>query len=198
MAPPRRSGRVSWIAALAFAAGAGVALMSGRIVALSDSPLGELLGAEQQALPKPPPALGRPAAGSASETPAAGSASETPAVDRASETPAVRQPDSLTTVAGTRASTNVEIVHRSLPALDEVRSELKRLAPTLRRCVRSPALGLDVDFSIDGVTGRVRQLDVRAPALTPGRLECVKEGLSDLQVAPFVSSELTYRHRYAW
>jgi CBS domain-containing protein len=100
--------------------------------------------------------------------------------------------------AAPSTSGNLEIVKRSLPAPQEVREELKRLSPSLSRCVRSPAAGLDVDLTVDGVSGRVSKVDVHAPELTPGRLECLKEGFSDLHVAPFTSEQLKYRHRFVW
>jgi hypothetical protein len=91
-----------------------------------------------------------------------------------------------------------ELVTRNLPALDEVRAELRRLGPSARRCVRDPKQGVELDVSIAGATGRPRQIDVRTPGLTPGMIECTKAALEDLQVAPFTASELSYSHHYAW
>lgn len=91
-----------------------------------------------------------------------------------------------------------ELVKRTLPALDEVRAELRRLGPSVRRCVRDPKAGIELDVTVAGETGRPRQIDVRTPRLTPGMIECTKAAVQDLAVAPFTASELAYSHRYAW
>jgi hypothetical protein len=89
-----------------------------------------------------------------------------------------------------------ERVKRTLPAPDEVRAELTRLAPSVRLCVREPRLELEV--SIAGDTGRPRQIEVRTPRLTPGMIECTQSALQELEVAPFMADQLTYTHHYAW
>lgn len=91
-----------------------------------------------------------------------------------------------------------ERVQRALPALDEVRAELRRLGTSARRCVRDPKLGVELDITIAGDTGRPRQIEVRTPNLTPGAIECTRTAVEDLQVAPFTAKELLYSHRYAW
>ncbi|MEY4513510.1 MAG: domain 2 [Pseudomonadota bacterium] len=200
----KRGGRATSIAILAFAAGAVVALSSGRIVDLSRVVLGEppVEAASQQ---RESPAAGQlPAVFSrwfaeeprAAKPPAPDPVEGSTSTDPSSVGKSADQPGSQTPALA--SSGNVEIVTRSLPAPEEVRDELKRLSATLSRCVRNPAAGLDVEFTVDGPTGGVGKLDVHAPELTPGRLECLKEGFSDLHVRPFVSSELKYRHRFAW
>ncbi|HEY6880847.1 MAG TPA: hypothetical protein VI299_22640, partial [Polyangiales bacterium] len=91
-----------------------------------------------------------------------------------------------------------ELVKRTLPALDEVRAELRRLGPSVRRCVGDPKAGIELDVTVAGDTGRPRQIDVLTPRLTPGMIECTKAAVQDLTVVPFTASELAYSHRYAW
>jgi GYF domain 2 len=91
-----------------------------------------------------------------------------------------------------------ELVKRTLPALDEVRAELRRIGPSARRCVRDPKRGVELDVTIAGVSGRPRQVDVRTSGLTPGAIECTKAAVGELEVAPFTADQLEYRHRYAW
>jgi GYF domain 2 len=91
-----------------------------------------------------------------------------------------------------------ELVKRTLPALDEVRAELRRISPSARRCVRDPKHGVELDVTIAGASGRTRQVDVRTSRLTPGAIECTKAAIGELEVAPFTADQLVYRHRYAW
>jgi hypothetical protein len=91
-----------------------------------------------------------------------------------------------------------ERVKRTLPALDEVRAELLRLAPSVRLCAREPKLGLELELTIAGDTGRPRRIEVRTPRLTPGMIECAVSALQELRVAPFTAAELAYSHHYAW
>lgn len=215
----RGGGRATFIAIVAFGAGAAVALSSGHILELSRS------GGRFDALSRI--AFGEPAAQAKSPTSEPGTSSQLAALLRPAEeppasTPSLAEglraatppaspstgessagPSSLgATSAAPKASPatpgNLEIVTRSLPAPEEVRDELKRLSSSLSRCVRTPAAGLDVELTVVGVTGSVSKVDVHAPELTPGRLECLKEGFSDLRVAPFVSEQLKYRHRFVW
>lgn len=94
--------------------------------------------------------------------------------------------------------TSVERVQRTLPAFDEIRAELQRLSPSVQRCVRDPKAGLELTITIAGDTGRPRRIDVRAPRLSSGMIECSRAVLEELSVAPFTSDQLKYTHHYAW
>lgn len=87
---------------------------------------------------------------------------------------------------------------RTLPALDEIRSELRRLELSARRCVRDGKASLELELVIAGDSGSPRQIDVRTRRLTPGMIECSQAALQSLHVAPFAAEELRYRHRYRW
>jgi hypothetical protein len=89
-----------------------------------------------------------------------------------------------------------ELVKRTLPALDEVRTELARLAPSVRLCVRDPKL--ELELAIAGDSGRPREIEVRTPRLTPGMIECITSAVQELSVAPFTADQLRYSHHYAW
>ncbi len=91
-----------------------------------------------------------------------------------------------------------ELITRSLPALDEVRGELRRLAPSVERCLRDPKEGLDVDLIIVGKTGGPSQVDLRTTRLTPGMVECAKSAVEALRVAPFTAEQFQYSHHYAF
>jgi hypothetical protein len=90
-----------------------------------------------------------------------------------------------------------ELVKRTLPALDEVRAELFRLERSVQRCVREPRHGVEVALTIAG-SGRPSAIEVHAPRLTPGMIECARSALQELEVAPFTADALRYEHHYAW
>lgn len=166
-------GRATWIAVVAFAAGAAMAIASSRLTQTA------------------PPGSSRPQAG---KTASAAVAAPLPVRALPNSMPArseVSPPESA-------APLSAELVKRALPALDEVRVELRRVAAPLRRCLRPPALGLLLDVHIEGASGRIEGLEVLAPALTAGRLECVKEALSDVRIAPFEQPSFRLKHRYVW
>ncbi|HEX5658265.1 MAG TPA: DUF4339 domain-containing protein [Polyangiales bacterium] len=104
---------------------------------------------------------------------------------------------SMVSVAPVRPSSG-ERVKRTLPALDEVRAELTRLASSARLCARDPKLGIELALTIAGASGRPRQIEVLTPHMTPGQLECTKSALAELRVAPFTADELYFDHHYTW
>lgn len=87
---------------------------------------------------------------------------------------------------------------RAHPASTEVADELARLGPALRRCLTNPQRGLTVELLLEGASGRTRELQVSAPPLGPGALECVHEVFVDFQLSPFADPTVLARHRYEW
>lgn len=87
---------------------------------------------------------------------------------------------------------------RELPDPEELRAEVRHVAPDVKRCVDDPALGVDVDIYLDGPSGRVRDVDVRSPALPPGRIDCVSHAVRQMQLVPFTRPELKLMHKFSW
>lgn len=87
---------------------------------------------------------------------------------------------------------------RELPDPEELRAEVRHVAPDVKRCVDDPALGVDVDIYLDGPSGRVRDVDVRSPALPPGRVACVSHAVRQMQLVPFMRQELKLMHKFSW
>ncbi len=87
---------------------------------------------------------------------------------------------------------------RELPDPEELRAEVRHVAPDVRRCVDDPALGVDVDIYLDGPSGRVRDVDVRSPELPPGRMACVSHAVRQMQLVPFARQELKLMHKFSW
>lgn len=87
---------------------------------------------------------------------------------------------------------------RELPDPDELRDAVREVAVDVKKCVISPARGVDVDLYLDGPTGRVRDVQVRSPQLPPGRVACINHALRKLQVGPFTRPELKLMHKFSW
>lgn len=87
---------------------------------------------------------------------------------------------------------------RELPTVEELRSEVRKVAGDVRRCVDNPGRGVDVAIYLDGPSGRVRDLDVRSPAFGPARLNCVTNAVRRIQLSPFAREELKLMHKFSW
>jgi hypothetical protein len=87
---------------------------------------------------------------------------------------------------------------RELPDPEELRAEVREVAPLVRRCLLNPAQGVDVDIYLDGPSGRVRDVQVRSPMLAPGRVQCITHAVRQMQLEPFVRHELKLMHKFSW
>jgi hypothetical protein len=87
---------------------------------------------------------------------------------------------------------------RELPTVEELRAEVRKVAPDVKRCVEDPASGVDVDIYLDGPSGRVRDVDVRSALITPGRSDCIVRSVRRMQLAPFSRQELKLMHKFSW
>ncbi len=87
---------------------------------------------------------------------------------------------------------------RELPDPEELRAEVRHVAPDVKRCVDDTRQGVDVDIYLDGPSGRVRDVDVRSPPLAPGRVECISHAVRQMRLVPFVRHELKLMHKFSW
>lgn len=87
---------------------------------------------------------------------------------------------------------------RELPQSDEIRAAVKLVTPDVRRCLANPRKGVDLAIHIDGPSGRVREVKIRRPSLPPGRAQCVRHAVRQIQIAPFARPDLRLLHKFAW
>ncbi len=87
---------------------------------------------------------------------------------------------------------------RDLPDPEELRAEVRHVAPDVKRCVDDPRQGVDVDIYLDGPSGRVRDVAVRSPPLPAGRIECISHAVRQMQLVPFIRHELKLMHKFSW
>jgi|GEM_PF-4082940 len=151
--------------------------------------------------------LGRPAT---SEAPAIAEASAPPAafavasvVPAQAPAPSERAESSVLPVATAQSSVTSSLaapapVLRELPTVEDLRREVRKVAPDVRRCVEDPNTGVDVDIYLAGVTGRVRDVDVRSSLIPPGRAACIMNAVRKMEVSPFTRSELKLMHKFSW
>jgi predicted Zn finger-like uncharacterized protein len=165
------------VAALAFAGGVLAAAVASRYVVRHKEPQTTHMAASAPAPEKtsPPPAPVVPGPAPA----APDSATPAPA---ALAMPAPAAPAAL----------------RELPEPEELRAEVRRVAPDVRRCIIDPALGVDVGVFFDGATGKVRNVEVRTPQISPGRVDCVVHATRQMQLVPFSRAELKLEHKFSW
>lgn len=87
---------------------------------------------------------------------------------------------------------------RELPTAEDLRAAVRKVAGEVKRCMYDPVAGVDVDIYIDGPSGRVRDVDVRSPLITPARADCIQRAVRRMQVPPFTRSELKLMHKFSW
>ena len=87
---------------------------------------------------------------------------------------------------------------QDLPAESELRREVKRVSPDVRRCVDNLERGADVEIYFDGPTGHVRDVRLRTQRLTPGRVECITQAVRQMQVSPFRGAQYKYWHKFSY
>jgi hypothetical protein len=159
------------VAALAFGGGALVAAVAARYVAQREEPAVTQL----KAGPAERPVVITPKVVSTQPAPA----------------PAAKAP-------AASAPVPVVLANRELPTPEELRHEVRRVAPEVRRCITDPVAGVEVGVFIDGASGRVREIDVRSARLPPGRVDCVIHAVKQIQLAPFTRAELRLEHKFSW
>jgi predicted Zn finger-like uncharacterized protein len=87
---------------------------------------------------------------------------------------------------------------RELPEPEELRAEVRRVAPEVRRCITDPLAGVEVGMFFEGPSGRVRDVHVRSTGLTPGRVDCVIHAVRQMKLVPFKRAELKLEHKFSW
>lgn len=84
------------------------------------------------------------------------------------------------------------------PLDEELRREVKRVSPDIRRCVNNLAQGADLDITFEGSTGRVRDVKLRGVRPAPGRVECITQAARQMQVEPFTQPEYRFLHKFSY
>ena len=87
---------------------------------------------------------------------------------------------------------------QDVPSDAQLRREVKRVSPDIRRCVDDLSRGADVEIYFDGPTGRAREVRLRTQGLSPGRVACITQAARQMQVDPFVQSTHRYLHRFSY
>jgi predicted Zn finger-like uncharacterized protein len=162
------------VAALAFAGGVLAAAIASRYIAPSKQPAEPPDAAQHE---RAAPQADRPAA--AAPAPAAPAPAVAPS-RQALTTPPVTGP------------------MRDLPEPEELRTEVRRVAPEVKRCIVDPRVGVEVAVFIDGPSGRVRDVNVRSTGLSAGRVDCVIHAVRQMQLKPFKRDELKLEHKFSW
>jgi GYF domain 2 len=85
-----------------------------------------------------------------------------------------------------------------LPLDVELRREVRRISPDVRRCLDDLSRGAEVEIYFEGSNGRVGELRLRTPGFTPGRIECITQALRQMQVAPFSRAHYKFWHRFSY
>jgi hypothetical protein len=85
-----------------------------------------------------------------------------------------------------------------LPLDVELRREVRRISPDVRRCLDDLSRGAEVEIYFEGSDGRVGELRLRTPGLSPGRIECITQALRQMQVAAFSRPHYKFWHRFSY
>ncbi len=147
------------------------------------------------------PANAEQSAASAQALPAPVQPEVTPALPTepmASASPMLPVATAQSAVASALTSPTRESPTRELPTVEDLRREVRKVAPDVRRCLEDPTIGVDVDIYLSGVTGRVRDVDVRSPLIPPGRVACIMRAVRRMELAPFTRAELKLMHKFSW
>lgn len=87
---------------------------------------------------------------------------------------------------------------QDVPSDAELRREVKRISPDIRRCVDNLSRGADLEIYFEGATGRARDVRLRTPGLTPGRVACITQVARQMQVEPFAQATHRFWHRFSY
>jgi predicted Zn finger-like uncharacterized protein len=176
------------VAALAFAGGVLVAALWARLLGpervphrSAEAPPVTAVIAQSRPPPEPPPKRPPAAAPEAASSP--GSPSTAESRPRAPSDQVALPPQPPT---------------RELPSASELRDAVRSVAGDVRACLGDPRRGVDVDIYFDGPSGRVRDVAVRHPKLSPGRQACVDHAVRRILLEPFSRPEQKLMHRFSW
>jgi len=84
------------------------------------------------------------------------------------------------------------------PSEAELRREVRRISPDVRRCLEDLSLGADVEAFFDGRSGRVSELNLRTAELSPGSAECVTQAIRQMQFEPFQRESYRFSYRFSY
>jgi hypothetical protein len=87
---------------------------------------------------------------------------------------------------------------QEIPSDAQLRREVKRVSPDIRRCVDNLSRGAEVEVYFDGPTGRARDVRFRTVGLTPGRVACITQAARQMQVEPFSRPTHKFWHRFSY
>lgn len=87
---------------------------------------------------------------------------------------------------------------QDLPSDAQLRREVKRVSPDIRRCVDNLSRGAEIEVYFDGPTGRARDVRFRTAGLTPGRVACITQAARQMQVDPFAQATHKFWHRFSY
>jgi hypothetical protein len=85
-----------------------------------------------------------------------------------------------------------------LPPDAELRREVRRISPDVRRCIDDLSRGAEIEIYFAGPDGRVSDLRLRTLGLSPGRVECIRQAVRQMQVSPFQRSSYKFWHRFSY
>jgi hypothetical protein len=80
----------------------------------------------------------------------------------------------------------------------ELRREVHRVSPEVRRCIDDLSLGAEVEVRFEGQSGQVSELKLRTPGLSPGAIECLTHAVQQMQVEPFQRESYKFWHRFSY
>jgi hypothetical protein len=114
----------------------------------------------------------------------------------------VRALPPVATGAGTSPQVDVQSLSTHVmseqPSEAELRREVRRVSPDVRRCLDDLSRGADVEAFFEGKTGRVSELNLRTTDLSPGGAECVTEAIRQMQFEPFQRESYRFSYRFSY
>jgi hypothetical protein len=98
----------------------------------------------------------------------------------------------------------VQVESLSAPSSDgsplehELRREVRRVSPEVRRCVQDLGRGAEVEVYFQGRDGRVREVRLRTSGLSAASGACITRALRQMQVSPFRRESHRFWYRFAY
>jgi hypothetical protein len=89
-------------------------------------------------------------------------------------------------------------VRSEQPSEAELRREVRRISPDVRRCLDDLSRGADVEAFFEGESGRVSELNLRTTDLSPGSAECITEAIRQMQFEPFQRERYRFSYRFSY
>jgi predicted nucleic acid-binding protein len=112
--------------------------------------------------------------------------------------PALPEATQVTSEPTVNVRSLAERVASELPVDAELRREVRRVSPDVRRCIDDLSLGAEVEVYFSGSDGRVSELRLRTAGLAPDRTECITQAVRQMQVAPFQRTSYKFLHRFSY